>query len=126
MTATRTRPARRLSPVQLRQLRTELREQRGFRLGQIRELEAETAADPVDDAARSQITAALLHGARRALGEIDAALERAATGQYGLCTSCQQPITVERLEILPMAALCMRCQRRRQTRGSRDRRGAMR
>lgn len=117
MTHTRTQPvADSLTAAQLRMLRADLHQQRDFRLAQITELEAATAVDPADDMARSQITATLLRGARLALEEIDAALNRAATGRYGLCTNCQEPIARERLEILPMAALCMPCQGRRETR----------
>ena len=48
--------------------------------------------------------------ARAAVAEIDAALERMAAGSYGSCTRCATPIPFERLEVLPQARTCVRCQ----------------
>lgn len=41
--------------------------------------------------------------------DIDHALEKFARGMYGICELCLEPISPERLEILPMARLCMKC-----------------
>lgn len=48
---------------------------------------------------------------RRSLVEIDAALERLSNGNYGLCETCGKHIGVTRLEALPTARICIRCQR---------------
>lgn len=40
---------------------------------------------------------------------IDAALERMKIGEYGLCLSCQNEISAERLMAIPHAALCRNC-----------------
>jgi DnaK suppressor protein len=53
--------------------------------------------------------AALLGHARATLAELDAALERAAAGTYGICEGCSGPIGEERLVALPAAVLCVRC-----------------
>jgi len=45
----------------------------------------------------------------RALYDVDEALRRIYTGNYGLCETCQQPIAKERLEVVPGARLCIRC-----------------
>ncbi len=45
------------------------------------------------------------------LAEIDAALERTDQGTYGVCTRCGKPISEERLEAMPWAALCIDCKR---------------
>ena len=45
------------------------------------------------------------------LTEIDAALKRIDEGTFGVCTRCGKPISAERLEALPWAALCIECQR---------------
>jgi RNA polymerase-binding transcription factor len=42
--------------------------------------------------------------------EIDAALVRLDDGAYGVCQQCQTAIAAERLEILPHARFCVRCQ----------------
>ncbi len=40
---------------------------------------------------------------------VDQALERIDQGTYGICRQCRQPISPERLEVLPQASLCVRC-----------------
>ena len=46
------------------------------------------------------------------LGLVDAALERLAEEpeEYGLCMECEETIPVRRLELMPYAPLCVRCQ----------------
>jgi RNA polymerase-binding transcription factor DksA len=55
---------------------------------------------------RSQLLA-LTDQARHHLVEIDGALERVATGTYGLCEVCQEPIGGPRLEARPTARACV-------------------
>jgi RNA polymerase-binding protein DksA len=49
--------------------------------------------------------------------QIQAAQERQAEGQYGICQSCGQPISPDRLKARPEATLCIDCQRSRETHG---------
>jgi DnaK suppressor protein len=44
------------------------------------------------------------------LKEIDAALGRLATGEYGVCADCGDAITPRRLAAIPWAEYCIRCQ----------------
>jgi RNA polymerase-binding transcription factor DksA len=90
-------------------LRAALVQQRRFRTEQLAGLRA---AAPPGDPAQEEVTETLRRGARIALAEIDAALDRIARGRYGACVRCGGPIPVERLEILPAVALCMTCQSR--------------
>ncbi|WP_035452918.1 TraR/DksA C4-type zinc finger protein, partial [Alicyclobacillus herbarius] len=46
------------------------------------------------------------------LQEIDRALEAIATGRYGVCQHCAQPIPRERLQAYPTALLCVDCKHR--------------
>lgn len=41
---------------------------------------------------------------------IEQALRRMDRGEYGYCENCGQPIAPDRLEALPFATLCIRCQ----------------
>ena len=50
-----------------------------------------------------------LSSARRALVEVDEALQRLADGSYGRCGDCGGGIAPERLEVLPEARLCTPC-----------------
>jgi RNA polymerase-binding transcription factor len=44
------------------------------------------------------------------LREARAALQRIQAGTYGVCEECDEPISRKRLEAMPAAALCIRCQ----------------
>lgn len=41
---------------------------------------------------------------------IDAALERIENGTYGFCADCKQLMSIERLEAMPEATLCIKCE----------------
>ncbi|TAK01917.1 MAG: hypothetical protein EPO36_03585 [Chloroflexota bacterium] len=48
---------------------------------------------------------------RAQLRQVEEALERLATGTFGTCRSCGQPIAEERLAAIPWAATCIECAR---------------
>ncbi|MCZ7526180.1 MAG: TraR/DksA family transcriptional regulator [Acidimicrobiia bacterium] len=50
--------------------------------------------------------------ARQTVVQIDRALERMGTGDYGVCVSCGDRIPVARLEVIPYAELCVKCKQR--------------
>jgi RNA polymerase-binding protein DksA len=58
-----------------------------------------------------QQVAALLDQARRRLADVDEALARSATGDYGVCADCGRPIAAERLAARPHARTCIECAR---------------
>jgi RNA polymerase-binding transcription factor DksA len=111
----RTRTVRTAAPRgitdHLPDLRSALEQQRQFRVDQLDELAA-AAADTTTaaDLPRIQVAAAVRTAAATALADIDAALHRLEHGTYGTCEPCHAAIPLERLEILPMSRLCMRCQ----------------
>ena len=41
---------------------------------------------------------------------IDEALEAIEDGDYGLCEECAEPINEKRLQLMPFAKFCVRCQ----------------
>lgn len=55
---------------------------------------------------RSQLSA-LVSQAERHLTEVDAALARVASGDYGRCSACGAPIPPGRLEARPTATTCV-------------------
>jgi len=92
-------------------LRAELDQQRRFRTEQLQELTADAAeAIATADDPRLQVTRVLKLAAESALAEIESALRRLDQGTYGTCERCAEPISWERLEVLPMAGLCTPCQ----------------
>ncbi|HWI53493.1 MAG TPA: TraR/DksA C4-type zinc finger protein [Symbiobacteriaceae bacterium] len=52
----------------------------------------------------------LRSNAIRRLRDIDTALERMTSGEYGTCMECGNPIPEERLEVFPSALTCIECQ----------------
>lgn len=55
---------------------------------------------------------------RNQLTEIEHALQKVEDGTYGRCDSCGQPISPERLEVLPQATLCLSCKSARSKRAA--------
>lgn len=53
--------------------------------------------------------AALLAQAREHLAELDLAVERLASGDYGRCEVCGEQIPAARLEVRPAATTCVGC-----------------
>jgi RNA polymerase-binding transcription factor DksA len=47
---------------------------------------------------------------RGELRQIEETLDRIRRGRYGICDRCGRPIPASRLEILPYAARCVRCE----------------
>jgi DnaK suppressor protein len=52
-----------------------------------------------------------------ALRQVNAALERINTGDFGICASCDEPISEKRLKAIPWAKYCVVCQDRVQANG---------
>jgi DnaK suppressor protein len=52
----------------------------------------------------------------RELAQIETALERIKTGNYGVCERCERPIAPLRLKVLPYASECIACARREEGR----------
>jgi RNA polymerase-binding transcription factor DksA len=94
--------------LDLQWYRQELEQQRRFRLDELTDLAYDRLA--ASDDARSEVTAALMRAARAALAEIDAALFRIAIDRFGVCQRCGRTIAKDRLEVIPMASLCVRCE----------------
>ncbi|HEX4924094.1 MAG TPA: RNA polymerase-binding protein DksA [Bdellovibrionales bacterium] len=51
-----------------------------------------------------------LHERERVLiHKIEVALSKIASGQYGFCEECEEPLELKRLEARPVATLCIAC-----------------
>jgi len=48
---------------------------------------------------------------RAILGLVQAALARVESGEFGVCVACGQPLEQKRLEAVPWARHCIRCQK---------------
>lgn len=67
-------------------------------------------ADIGDELFERSKDVALRDNAHVLLEEVEAALAKIDNGTYGICDSCGKDISIERLEALPSAALCIECQ----------------
>ena len=66
---------------------------------------AEQAVEREDEEVLEDLGAAGVQEVRM----IEAALDRIATGAYGTCVRCGDPISEERLDVLPHTPLCRDC-----------------
>lgn len=66
-------------------------------------------ADAGTDNFELENTLGLMDSERKILAEIDAALERIDTGQYGTCEGDDAPIPKARLNAIPWARYCVAC-----------------
>lgn len=69
-------------------------------------------ADRIQAEASEEILKKLDEQSRRQIDAIRAALNRIEAGTYGRCETCGKEINSARLEALPMARRCIRCQER--------------
>jgi RNA polymerase-binding protein DksA len=68
----------------------------------------ETATATLD----REIDYSLEENSEQVLRAIDHALERMEEGTFGICETCGQPISEERLEAIPYATQCIDCRRK--------------
>ena len=68
----------------------------------------------VDALQQQAMAKANREGHQRRLVLVDAALMALKRGRYGLCRSCEEPITVKRLEARPETPFCLDCQAQRE------------
>ena len=61
-------------------------------------------------AAERELAIRNLNRESRLLRQVEAALQRMASGHYGLCLNCGQEMKPQRLEAIPWAAFCVPCQ----------------
>ncbi len=100
------------APAQVH-LRRMLLRQRAFRRDQLERLAHGVRRSRPSTEADQEVDRTLRAGARSALAEIELALARMRTGTYGRCLTCGTTLPLERLELVPHAALCMSCQQAR-------------
>ena len=98
----------------LRKRRDALRSALSGDLSLLNQLREQSKGDVVDfalDAAQDEISSQLAEVESRELANIERALERIRDGEYGLCDHCGGNIPLARLQALPYATSCIRCQR---------------
>ena len=64
----------------------------------------------IDAIQQQQMAIANQQQTTRSLKQIELALERIDSGEFGYCTQCEEPISFARLQVQPFANLCLNCQ----------------
>jgi DnaK suppressor protein len=89
-------------------------------LSLLKEMRAQTSGDMVDaalDSVQDEISSQLAEVESRELTRIEYALERMRSGQFGICEGCNTAIPMARLNALPYATYCIKCQREAERQG---------
>ena len=104
----------------LKQYDAKLSEQKNALLGMVertedygREADRDVSQDPADKASNSYTKELLFSQStneRNTLKLIAEALDRLAEGTFGECINCGEEITPKRLDAIPWAPHCIRCQ----------------
>jgi DnaK suppressor protein len=104
----------------LRGFRDKLLDRRESLVGQVqqaelysRERDSEATQDPADMAANAytkELLVSMSDNDRQLLNLIDEALERIEEGSYGRCVRCGEVLPEKRLDAVPWARHCVRCQ----------------
>ncbi len=68
---------------------------------------SDMAADTYD----RELSTNMVSAEQGVLYQIDDALKRMDEGSFGVCSECQQPISMSRLKAVPYASSCIECQR---------------
>ncbi|MDT0393165.1 MULTISPECIES: TraR/DksA family transcriptional regulator [Streptomyces] len=107
-----------LDAEDLAALRENLHEQRLFRQEQLRQFATHSSNRAEErrqsDAAQVEVGVRLAASARMVLADVEAALARMDSGQYGTCHLCRRAVERHRLLIVPQARYCGRCQQVRE------------
>ena len=93
-----------------------IRQSLGRACSQLYATNAREVGDAVDfalDAEHHEISSQLAEVESAELARINVALDRMATGDYGICDDCGRNIPLARLQALPYATQCIKCQRAR-------------
>ena len=72
------------------------------------------SADAAVDTHSQEISSGLVEAESRELANTERALERLREGSYGVCENCGKKIPIARLQALPYATMCIRCQSARE------------
>jgi DnaK suppressor protein len=109
--------------LELESENTELREEISKAESQIAERMGNAVIDAGDDQADAgaktferEQELALTQNAKELLAQNERALARIASGTYGVCESCGEPIGKARLQAFPRATLCVSCKQREERR----------
>jgi DnaK suppressor protein len=114
-----------MTEAQRASLKIALEARRGELLGEIRNQAAELAIgddvhDPIDQVQNMiyrDEAGEHAHRLFRTLLSVEDSLRAISEGRYGYCAECGEPIAAKRLEVIPWATQCVRCQAQQESTG---------
>lgn len=74
-------------------------------------------ADVASDTFEREFSLNLASNEQNLLYEIEEALKRIETKEYGICVMCEDKITKERLKAIPYTKYCIECQSKQEKKG---------
>src|SRR3954452_10517432 len=93
-----------------------VRRERASSAGNRADIIIEQTADALDQtqsATQRALAVSLLNRETTMYRRVERALQRIEDGTYGVCISCDEPISAKRLQAVPWAEFCLPCQERR-------------
>jgi DnaK suppressor protein len=93
----------------------------------VSELTVETSPDVLDTIQMTtdrDVCVERMNISAQILSDVRAALESLDNGGYGTCEDCDEPISPRRLDAVPWARVCVKCQEARESRRTGDERGS--
>lgn len=78
-------------------------------LGELDESQPAEIEEEAQELNQVRLFTQLSERGRSEIHAIDDAITRMESGDYGVCETCEEPIDVARLEVLPTARLCTTC-----------------
>ena len=94
----------------------------------VSELAVEISPDVLDNVQMTtdrEVCVERMNISAQMLSDVRAALESLDDGSYGMCEDCDEPIAPRRLDAIPWARACVRCQEARDRRRMGDERGLL-
>ena len=73
-------------------------------------------ADVATDTYDREFSLGLASNERQSLYELDDAIKKIEEGTFGICEECKSLISKTRLNVVPFARLCLRCQEKKEKR----------
>lgn len=78
-------------------------------LDELNSLELNDEADYASVDNSSMVESAIVKQQEQELREIEVALSKITSGEYGICDMCEEPIGFQRLKVKPHAKYCIDC-----------------
>jgi len=67
------------------------------------------SAEQAQERENDEVVDAIGNETLQSIRDVQSALERISAGTYGICDSCGEDISAERLSVLPQATSCVNC-----------------